>query len=77
MNARRRSHLINLNRGLIFALSLGGMVMDGLHIADLLCALALCLWLWLPLCTRLEAQLLQRVERKRDWGRAGRASASL
>ncbi|MCG6869969.1 MAG: hypothetical protein LJE91_14920 [Gammaproteobacteria bacterium] len=77
MNARRRSHLINLNRGLICALSLGGMVLDGLHVADLLCALALCLWLWLPLCTRLEAQLLQRVERKRGWRRAGRASPSL
>lgn len=77
MNARRRSHLINLNRGLIFALSLGGTVIDGLHVADLLCTLALCLWLWLPLCTRLEARLLQCAERKRDWGRAGRASPFL
>ena len=57
MNARQRSRLIHLNRALIFVLTLGGLLMDGLQISDLLCTLALVLWLWLPLCTRLEVHL--------------------
>lgn len=58
MNARQRSRLIHINRVLIFALTLSGLLLDGLQIADLLCTLALFVWLWLPLCARLEAQLL-------------------
>ena len=57
MNARLRNRLTNLNRALIFALTLGGLLMDGLQISDLLCTLALIVWLWLPLCTRLEVHL--------------------
>jgi hypothetical protein len=57
MNARQRNRLINLNRVLIFVLSLGGLLMDGLQISDLLCTLALIVWLWLPLCARLEVHL--------------------
>ena len=49
MNARQRNRLMNLNRVLIFALTLGGLLLDGLQIADLLCTLALFVWLWLPL----------------------------
>jgi len=75
MNARQRNRLINLNRVLIFVLTLGGLLMDGLQIADLLCMLSLFVWLWLPLCTRLEVQLLQRIEGKH--GSAGSARNSL
>ena len=57
MSARQRNRLIHLNRALIFVLTLGGLLMDGLQISDLLCTLALVLWLWLPLCTRLEVHL--------------------
>jgi hypothetical protein len=57
MNARQRNRLMNLNRVLIFALTSGGLLLDGLQIADLLCTLALFVWLWLPLCTRLEVHL--------------------
>ena len=57
MNARQRNRLMNLNRVLIFALTLGGLLLDGLQMADLLCTLALFVWLWLPLCTRLEVHL--------------------
>ena len=57
MNARRRNRLINLNRLLILVLTLVGLLMDGLQISDLLCTLALIVWLWLPLCTRLEVHL--------------------
>jgi hypothetical protein len=64
MNTRQRSRLMNLNRVLIFVLTLGGLLMDGLQIADLLGTLALVVWLWLPLCTRLEAYLLHRIDAK-------------
>ncbi|MEN8131672.1 MAG: hypothetical protein ABFS45_16075 [Pseudomonadota bacterium] len=59
MNARQRNLLVNLNRVLIFALTLSGLLMDGFQMADLTCTLALFVWLWLPLCTRLEAQILR------------------
>jgi hypothetical protein len=49
---------MNLNRVLIVVLTLGGLLMDGLQLADLFCTVALFVWLWLPLCTRLEARLL-------------------
>jgi hypothetical protein len=51
MNARQRNRLMNLNRVLIFVLTLGGLLLDGFQIADLLCTLSLFVWLWLPLCT--------------------------
>jgi hypothetical protein len=75
MNARQRNRLIHLNRVLIFVLTLGGLLMDGLQVADLLCTLALVVWLWLPLCTRLEVRLLQRVDG--NIGSAGSARNSL
>ena len=56
--------LVNLNRVLIFTLTLTGLLMDGLQSADLPCTLALLVWLWLPLCTRLEANLLGRARRR-------------
>jgi hypothetical protein len=64
MNTRQRNRLMNLNRVLIFVLTSGGLLMDGLQIADLLCSLALVVWLWMPLCTRLEVHLLQRIDAK-------------
>jgi len=64
MNAKQRSRLIHLNRALIFVLTLGGLLMDGLQIADLLGTLALFMWQWLPLCTRLESHLLHRIDVK-------------
>jgi hypothetical protein len=62
MNARQRSLLMNLNRVLIVTLTLGGLLMDGFQLADLLCTMALLVWLWLPLCTRLEVRLLHWVD---------------
>lgn len=66
MNTRQRSYLVNLNRVLIFALSFTGLLMDGFQRADLPCTFALIVWLWLPLCTRIEANLLTWVGGKRD-----------
>ena len=64
MNARQRNHLVNLNRVLIFVMTLLGLLLDGLQIADLLGTLALFMWQWLPLCTRLESHLLHRIDVK-------------
>ena len=77
MNARQRSLLINLNRVLIFALSLTGLLMDGFQRADLLCTVALMVWLWLPLCTRVEANLLRWVGSKRDHMGSAKMSPSV
>jgi len=65
MNTRRHQRLTNANRVLIFALTSGGMLMDGAQFADVLCIVALFVWLWLPLCTRLEAHLLCWLDEKR------------
>jgi hypothetical protein len=51
---------------MILALTLSGLLMDGLQLADLPCALALFVWLWLPLCTRLEAHLLLWIDGRHD-----------
>jgi hypothetical protein len=64
MKTDPRNRLVNLNRVLVFVLTLGGLLMDGFRIADLLCTLAVCLWLWMPHCTRLEAQLLRWIARR-------------
>jgi hypothetical protein len=69
MNTRQQSRLDHLNRIAIFTLTLHSLLLDGLHLSDLPGAIALAIWLWLPLCIRLEAQLLHRVRRK--WGSAG------
>ena len=59
MNAKQRSLLVNLNRTLIFALTLGGLLLDGLQLADVPVSIAFLVCLWLPQCTRMEASLMQ------------------
>ncbi len=61
MSIKQRSYLVNLNRVLIFALTLTGLLMDGYQASDLPCALALIVWLWLPYCTRIEANILKHI----------------
>lgn len=65
MNTRQRCFLVNLNRVLIFALSLTGLLMDGFQVSDLPCSVALLVWLWLPQCALMEAKLLSRVDSRR------------
>jgi hypothetical protein len=77
MNARQRSFLVNLNRVLIFALTLTGLLMDGFQLPDLPCTAALLVWLWLPLCTRMEASLLGWVGRIRNHVGAAKVSPSV
>jgi len=64
MNTKRHRFLINLNRALIFVLTLLGLLMDGIQLADVPCSIALLVWLWLPLCTRMEEKLMRWVGSK-------------
>ena len=64
MNTKQQGLLINLNRVLIFVLTLAGLLMDGAQLADLPCTCALLVWLWLPVFTRVEANILKRVGSK-------------
>jgi hypothetical protein len=64
MNTKQHSFLINLNRALIFVLTLLGLLMDGMQLADVPCSIALLVWLWLPLCTRMEAKLMRWIGSK-------------
>ncbi len=64
MSTRQRSFLVNLNRTLIFALTLTGLLLDGMQLADVPVSIALLVWLWLPLCTRLEANLVRWIGHK-------------
>lgn len=64
MSPKQRSLLGNLNRILIFFLSLAGLLMDSFQSADLPCAMAIVFWLWLPFCARMEAKVLNRVSAK-------------
>ncbi len=61
MNAKQQSFLVNLNRGLIFILAVSGLLMDGYQGSDLPSSLALVFWLWLPVCARIEANILKWV----------------
>ena len=63
MKTHPRNRLVIVNRLLIFSLTLGGLVMDGFQIADLLCMLAVFLWLWMPQCTRIEVRLLRWINK--------------
>lgn len=63
MSVKQHNLLVNFNRVLIFILSLTGLLMDGYQHADLPVTLALLAWLWLALCTRLEAKILTWVQR--------------
>ncbi len=60
MTTKQRSILVNFNRVLIFALTLTGLLMDGYQNSDLPVTLALGIWLWLAVCTRMEANILSR-----------------
>lgn len=61
MGAKLRGRLVNFNRVLIFALTFAGLLMDGYQSADLPFTLALLVWLWLAVCTQMEARILSRL----------------
>lgn len=76
MNTKRHRRLVNLNRMLILALSVCGLWLDGVQLADLPCILALFAWLWLPSLTRWERHLLHRAEGRRGAAGTARVSSS-
>lgn len=59
MSSKQQSFLGNMNRVIIFALTVAGLLMDGYQAADLLCTFALVVWLWLPQCISFEAKALK------------------
>lgn len=70
MSYKQRSFLTHLNRVVIFLLSLVGLLMDGYDGSDVVFSTTIVLWLWLPHCTRLEAQILEHLENKEQWAKA-------
>ncbi len=58
MSRKQRSYLSNVNRLVIFLLTVSGLLMDGFQSADVPCTIALVIWLWLPTCTRIEAKAI-------------------
>jgi hypothetical protein len=76
MNITQHHRLTSANRVLIFTLTLGGMLMDDIRLADLPCSVALFMWLWLPLCIRLEARLLRWLGENRISNSASRNTGS-
>ncbi len=58
---KQRRVLLNVNRVAILTLTLSGLLMDGYQRSDLPYLIALVVWLWLPQCTRIEANIIGRV----------------
>jgi len=58
MSRKQRSYLSNVNRMIIFSLTVAGLLMDGFQSSDVPCTIALIVWLWLPTCTRIEAKAI-------------------
>ena len=61
MSRKQRSYLSNMNRMIIFSFTVVGLLMDGFQISDIPCTIALVVWLWLPLCTRIEAKAIDYI----------------
>lgn len=78
MSLKQRSFLANFNRVLIFALSLTGLLMDGYQNSDLPVTLALLAWLWLAVCTRVEARILgwAKIQPRSHGHESGRAETT-
>ena len=58
MSRKQRSYLSNVNRMIIFSLTIAGLLMDGFQSSDIPCSIALIVWLWLPTCIRIEAKAI-------------------
>lgn len=61
MSYKQRSFFTQINRLMVLMLSLTGLLMDGYDGSDLVFASTLVIWLWLPHCTRIEAQILDKI----------------
>lgn len=61
MSRKQRSYLSNMNRMIIFSLTVAGFFMDGFQFSDIPYTIALVVWLWMPLCTRIEAKAIDYI----------------
>jgi len=61
MSRKQRNYLSNVNRMIIFLLTVAGLLMDGFQSADVPCTIALVVWLWLPTCTRIETKAIDYI----------------
>ena len=61
MSRKQRSYLSSMNRMIIFLLTVTGLLMDGFQSSDAPCTIALIVWLWLPLCTRIEVKAIDYI----------------
>ena len=61
MSHKQRSYLSNVNRMIIFLLTVAGLLMDGFQTSDIPCTIALIIWLWLPTCTRIETKAIDYI----------------
>ena len=59
MSNKQQCYLSNMNCGIIFILSVVGLLMDGIQVADVMCTFALIIWLWQPLFIKYEAKALK------------------
>jgi hypothetical protein len=66
MNVKLQSRLTNLNKLLVFVLSLGSLLMDGLQSDDIPCISALYIWLWMPFFTHQQVLFLHWIERMKS-----------
>lgn len=62
MGSKQRSYLSNVNRMVIFLLTVTGLLMDGFQSSDVPCTIALIVWLWLPTCTRIETKTIEFIK---------------
>ncbi len=62
MTTKQRYQLTNINRLMIFSLTVVGLVMDWPQAADLFFSVASCIWLWMPGCMRMQVQLYLRAD---------------
>lgn len=60
MSHKQQRYLSNMNRLIIFILSLSGLLMDGFQTADIPCSIAVIIWLWLPYCIEIEEIIINR-----------------
>lgn len=65
MSHKQQSYLSNINRMIIFSLTVAGLLMDGFQSGDIPYTIALVVWLWLPLCTQIEVKAIHLIKHSR------------
>lgn len=52
----------NVNRCVIALAGIGGVLADGFHSGDILCAVSMLVWLWQGECTAIEEKCVDRLK---------------